>query len=168
MTTQDYRRFGADARALPAATGPCTGVILIQTASAPAWDSRCAALDHGQFTADYVARTRPAEVWCWLFCAEYDALDIARILAVAGFPGRLRTRSLALARSTMVRREILRVCPGLRLSMEMARTAQGALHPYEAGVLYPGPVLPRAARPAPDPYDRPAPGHGGPSPAPPA
>jgi hypothetical protein len=67
----------------------------------------------------------------------------------AGFSGTLRTRSVPLSRPGIVRREILRECAGqtagisagLRLIMETSSPHTGAHHVYEAGVLFPGPVI---------------------------
>lgn len=118
---------------------PSGGVITVHTASAPAWDSASPGLDARLFTVDFLHRTRPVEVRCWLFCAEYDALDIAAVLAAAEFAGTLRTRSRPMPRASLIRREIQRICPGLRVQMDMVVPLAGAHHTYEAGIWCPGP-----------------------------
>lgn len=128
---------------------PAGGTVIIHSETAPSWDTTISCLNYRRFTPEFVQRIQPEEVACWLFCAEYDALDIVRILVLAGFSGTLRTRSAPLPRPGIVRREILRECAGqtagsgagLRLIMETGRPHSGANHAYEAGVLYPGPVV---------------------------
>ncbi len=126
---------------------PSGGAIIIVTETAPVWDGGRSELDYRLFSAEFVQRVQPNEVACWLFCAEYDAVDIARILAQASYGGTLRTRSVPLPRPGIIRREILRECPGLRLVMETGRPDCGGHHPYEAGVLFPGPVVERDVPP---------------------
>ncbi len=115
--------------------------IFVDSLSAPASDTTCPRVDVRLFTPDFLLRAQPAEVRCWLFCAEYDALDIARVLRAVAFEGLLRTRSVALPRANIIRREILRECPGLRIVLDTSRPSStthcGAHHAYEAGVLFP-------------------------------
>lgn len=117
---------------------PIGGRILFHSATAPSWDVTCPGIDFGEFDAAFLRQTRPDEVHCWLFCAEYDAIDIARILAEAGFRGVLRLRARPLPHGGMIRREIHRVCPGLRLRLDMVPPLADGHHAYETRISHPG------------------------------
>lgn len=125
------------------------GVLLVHSVTAPSWDMTCASVDFRGFSADFLRARRPDEVRCWLFCAEYDAIDIAIVLAEVQFSGILRTRSRPMPQGAMIRREIRRACAGLRLRLDMVPPVGDAHHAYEAEITFPGPtsdVAPLARR----------------------
>jgi hypothetical protein len=98
----------------------------------------CPGVDYRSFDVTFLHQTCPDEVRCWLFCAEYDAVDIAAILAAAGFRGLLRTRSRPMPKTAMIRREIHRVCPGLRLRLDMVPPLAVGHHAYDTRISHPG------------------------------
>lgn len=64
-------------------------------------------------TAETLERIAPDVVLSALFTAEFDALDLARLLADLGFCGRYRALSQTLPRPAVIRSEVSGVAPDL-------------------------------------------------------
>jgi hypothetical protein len=67
-----------------------------------------------QLTADILRQIAPDTVASWLFCAQYDAYDVARILTDARFEGRYFAMAEALPHRAAIEREISHCFPGLQ------------------------------------------------------
>jgi hypothetical protein len=66
-----------------------------------------------RLSAQIVHQIAPDMVASWLFCPEYDAYDVARILTAARFEGCYVAMAEALPRRAVVEREIGRCFPDL-------------------------------------------------------
>lgn len=81
-----------------------------------------------------ILRTAPDLVMCWLFCARYDAVDVARILCACRFEGRLVIAAPALPRPALVERELRTQFPSLDILLRSPVSLPGRVAAYHAQV----------------------------------
>lgn len=74
-------------------------------------------LSYRALSAEKLHQIAPGRVSSWLFCAAYDAYDIAQILSDAGFGGTYTAFAATLPSKALVRREIRACFPGLKFEL---------------------------------------------------
>jgi len=77
----------------------------------------------------------------WLFCAQYDAVDVAKHLHDQGFKGRYTAISCKLPRSAVVTREMRVLFPGLDFHVQMIGKTGVGNHTYETDMIEAQPEL---------------------------
>ena len=122
------------------------GILCVASPSTPAWPRGMEQVDFCDLTAGLLARLQPAEVHGWLFCSEYDGMDLARIARTAGFAGVMVLRSVPLPRPGLVRRELAQVCPAMTVRLDPVTGAMGGNHVYERFIVAGGSGAQQAVR----------------------
>ena len=74
-------------------------------------------LDFESFDAAMLRKLEPEHVISWLFCEHFDACDVARVLAAAGFAGRFSAHGPRLPNARAVAREIRSCFPTLAFEL---------------------------------------------------
>lgn len=105
--------------------------LVITAKSAPFDGIEAATMTFAEFQCTALDPPHPSRILCWLFCHDYDALDIAKILKRIDYKGTLCTVSLPLPAQDIIRREIDQIYPGLLIEMQTLRSPKGGHHPYE-------------------------------------
>lgn len=95
-------------------------------------DKTLCELNFARLNVGMIKQIDPDEVSCWLFCAAYDATDIARLLHGAGFRGRLRVQAGDLPRPEMIRKELSALAPGVTIDIDQTSEAHGDIAAYRA------------------------------------
>ncbi len=76
-----------------------------------------------------VRRTAPDLVMCWLLCARYDAVDVARVLTACRFERPLIVATPALPHPAVVERELRAQFPSLDILMRSPVKPSGRVVP---------------------------------------
>ena len=88
------------------------------------WDSRIVFRDFRDVTEELLDSLRPDVVLSPLLCRHFDCLDLAQLLHLAGFKGRLRVMITDLPRPQIVLDEARALCPGLDIEYIVERMLQ--------------------------------------------
>ncbi len=70
-------------------------------------------LEHSRLSPETLCQIAPDHVVSWLFCARYDAYDVAHLLTKAQFRGTYHAVAAHLPKKALVTREIRACFPGL-------------------------------------------------------
>jgi hypothetical protein len=73
-------------------------------------------------------------VYCWLFCAHYDAMDIAKILGTMDFRGDLVACSARIPNPRMIQQEVARMVPAVSFILLEAPMLAQTNKAYEDGL----------------------------------
>ena len=89
-------------------------------------------LGYDQITTDLFHQIQPDNVVSWLYCAQYDACDVAELLCRARFRGRYHAAAASLPRARMVEREIRARFPELDFVIDCQVPLSGDSARYHA------------------------------------